>query len=74
MLWTPTIVLQRDCGVFFLFLHENTFCRYSLEAPGGGVSVTCNIYFLGEIRKSLCEYPAYMQLGFIKTVWILLLI
>ena len=32
--------------ISFLFLHENIYCGYSLEAP-----------HRGEIRKILCGYP-----------------
>ena len=35
--------------IFFLFIHENICCGYSLEAP-------C---FHGEIRKILSGYPSY---------------
>ena len=34
--------------IFFLFLHENICCGYSLEAP---LMSTHNICFCGEIRK-----------------------
>ena len=40
--------------VFFLFLHENVCCGYSLEAPQWGASNEYhNISFHGEIRKML---------------------
>ena len=38
--------------IFFLFLHENICCGYSLEAPRQGASNEYhNICFRGEIRK-----------------------
>ena len=38
--------------IFFLFLHENIYCDYSLEAPRRGASNEYhNICFRGEIRK-----------------------
>ena len=38
--------------IFFLFLHENICCGYSLEAPRRGASNEYhNIGFHGEIRK-----------------------
>ena len=46
--------------MFFLFLHENICCGYSLEVPHRGTS---NEYpqhsFHGEIRKILSGYPSY---------------
>ena len=44
--------------VFFLFLHKNICCGYSLEAPFQGASNEYNnICFCGEIRKILCGLP-----------------
>ena len=46
-------------GYFFLFLHKNICCRYSLEAPCRGTSSkaflvsTHNICFYGELEKSI---------------------
>ena len=38
--------------IFFLFLHENIFCGYLLEAPWRGTSNEYhNICFCGEIKK-----------------------
>ena len=43
---------------FFLFLHENICCGYSLEAPHRGISNEYhNICFRGEIRKIFTGYP-----------------
>ena len=47
--------------IFFLFLHENICCGYSLEAPRGGAS---NEYpqhmFSWRIRKKILPgYPSY---------------
>ena len=44
--------------IFILFLHKNIHCGYSLEAPHRGTSNEYNnIYFYGEIRKILAEWP-----------------
>ena len=44
--------------IFFLFLHENICCGYSLEAPQRGVSnEDHNICFHGEIWKQAWGYP-----------------
>ena len=39
-------------NIFFLFLHENICCGYSLETPhSGALDEYHNICFCGEIRK-----------------------
>ena len=40
---------------FFLFLHKNIYCGYSLEAPQ--LISTHNICFRGEVRKMFTWYP-----------------
>ena len=63
---------HRKVLIFFLFLHENICCGYSLEAPHWGASneYPQHIYFLGEIRKLLCGgYSSYLELRTVS--WIL---
>ena len=43
--------------MFFLFLHENICCGYSLEAPDG----THKIRFRGEIRQNIYLIPTLIQ-------------
>ena len=49
--------------IFFLFLHKNICCGYSLEAPHGASNEYHTIWFPGEIRRLLCGYPSYLDLG-----------
>ena len=50
-------ITKVDC-MYFLFLHQNICCRYSLEAPHSDTpNEYHNICFSGEIRKILCGYP-----------------
>ena len=50
-----------DNSLFFLFLHKNICCGYSLEAPGEALLMsTHNICFCAEIRNIL------ILLGWIK--------
>ena len=49
---------NRTVLIFFLFLHENICCGYSLEAPWQGASNEYhNICFCGGVRKIFCGYP-----------------
>ena len=44
--------------IFFLFLHKNICCGYSLEVPQWGTSnEPHNICFSGEIRNIFTQYP-----------------
>ena len=43
-------------ALFFLTLHKNIHCRYSLEAPWHGMSNECPQYmFYGELEKIITE-------------------
>ena len=58
-----TLFFNRKVLIFFLFLHENIGCGYSLEAPHWGSSNEyLDICFHGEIRKILCEFHSYLKL------------
>ena len=55
------------CKYFFLFLHKNIQCGYSLEAPQNGASNEYhNICFSGEIRKKINTFElkntSYLEL------------
>ena len=51
--------------IFFLFLHENICCGYSLEVPDHGTSNEHPKRVRGEIRKNLCGYPLCLDLCYI---------
>ena len=49
--------------IFFLFLHENICCWYSLEAPRWGASNEYhNICFCWEIRKNIYLIPTLIDI------------
>ena len=58
--WALDAKLQIKVGIniiFFLFLHENICCVYSLEVPQRGTSNEYNnIYFHGEIRENISTF------------------
>ena len=57
------ILFRRKVLNFFLFLHKNICCRYSVEATHEVLLMsTHNICFCGEIRKILCGYPSYLEI------------
>ena len=52
------LFFNRKVPMFFLFLHENICCGYSLECLDEVLLMSIyNINFHGEIWKILCEYP-----------------
>ena len=59
--FAPVALLPDPCPkvlIFFLFLHKNICCGYSLEVPRQGASNEYhNICFHGEIRKIFTGYP-----------------
>ena len=66
--------------IFFLFLHENIHCGYSLEVPHQGASNEYDmLFFYGEIRKLISGFTllsgalSLMQAPFMISYTVLLL-